>query len=149
MTGKTIRALNLSSYNYLGFAINEGPIAESVIDAVEKFSTSTGSSMLDSGYTTVHQELEQTIAAFVGKEAAMIFPMGYATNSTTIPGLIGKGCLVISDANNHASLVAGCRGSGATVGVFQHNGILQHNVMPWSEDTLSYFVQVVGNRSRR
>ena len=43
--------------------------------------------------------------------------MGFATNSLIIPALVGRGCLVVSDALNHASIVAGVRGSGAKVKV--------------------------------
>jgi serine palmitoyltransferase len=47
--------------------------------------------------------------------------MGYATNASTIPAVVGKGCLIISDALNHASLVIGCRSSGAKIKTFEHN----------------------------
>ena len=50
------------------------------------------------------------MASFLRKEAAITFGMGFATNSAVIPLLVGKGCLVISDALNHASIVAGTRG---------------------------------------
>jgi serine palmitoyltransferase len=73
------------------------------------------------GSTVLHEELEQIIAKFVGKPAAMVYGMGFATNSTTIPVLVGKGGLIISDALNHSSIVAGSRGSSAKVAVFQHN----------------------------
>lgn len=73
--------------------------------------------MLLTGTTPVHLQLEKTIAAFLGKEEAITFGMGFATNSTILPALVGKGCLVISDALNHASIVAGVRGSGAKVKV--------------------------------
>jgi serine palmitoyltransferase len=70
----------------------------------------------------VHEELEREVAAFVGKPAAIVFGMGFATNSLTLPALMrGKGSLIISDALNHASIVAGVRGSGARVKVFRHN----------------------------
>ncbi|KAG8078973.1 hypothetical protein GUJ93_ZPchr0007g4597 [Zizania palustris] len=61
------------------------------------------------------------VARFVGKPAAILFGMGYATNSAIIPALIGKGGLIISDAFNHNSIVNGARGSGASIQVFQHN----------------------------
>ena len=58
----------------------------------------------------------------MGKAAAIVFGMGFATNSLTLPALMrGKGSLIISDALNHASIVAGVRGSGAKVKVFRHN----------------------------
>jgi len=67
-------------------------------------------------------KLEKTIARHVGKEAAMVFGMGYATNSTTLPAICGgKGCLIISDSLNHNSIVGGARDSGARILVFRHN----------------------------
>lgn len=65
----------------------------------------------------MHQQLEELVAEYVGKESAITFGMGFATNSMVIPALVGKGCLVVSDALNHASIVAGVRGSGAKVKV--------------------------------
>lgn len=63
------------------------------------------------------------VARFVGKEDAMCVSMGFATNSTTIPALVNKGCLVISDEMNHSSIVFGVRLSGASVRVFKHNNM--------------------------
>jgi serine palmitoyltransferase len=65
----------------------------------------------------VHLELEEAVAEFVGKQGALTFGMGFATNSVVLPALVGRGCLLISDALNHASIVAGARGSGAKVKV--------------------------------
>ncbi len=70
----------------------------------------------------MHQELEAAVAGFVGKEAALTFGMGFATNSIVLPALMGKGCLIISDSLNHASIVAGARGSGAKVKVSVKGG---------------------------
>lgn len=61
------------------------------------------------------------MARFLGVEACMTVGMGFATNSTNIPGLAQKGCLILSDELNHASLILGCRLSGATIRVFKHN----------------------------
>ena len=69
------------------------------------------------GTTPVHLQLDKMVAEFVGKEDAITFGMGFATNSVGIPALVGKGCLILSDALNHASIVAGVRGSGAKVKV--------------------------------
>ena len=69
------------------------------------------------GTTPEHLALEALVAEFTGKEDAVTFGMGFATNSLVIPALVGKGCLVVSDALNHASIVAGVRGSGAKVKV--------------------------------
>ena len=60
----------------------------------------------------VHKKLEETVARFLGKEAAFVFNMGYGTNSTGIPALLGRGSLIVSDALNHTSIVNGARASG-------------------------------------
>ena len=74
------------------------------------------------GTLAIHDELEALVARFVGKPAAMVFGMGFATNSANIPTLVGKGDLIISDELNHTSLVLGARLSGAKIKVFKHNG---------------------------
>ena len=73
------------------------------------------------GILDIHKQLETKIAEFVRKEAALAFGMGFAVNSTCIPALVGKGCLIISDELNHASIVTGVRLSGAKVAVCRHN----------------------------
>ena len=120
--GEVKRCLNLGSYNYLGFAQNGGA-DDSVYNTLEKFSVSTCSSRSELGTCNTHLELEQTIAAFVGKPAALVIGMGYATNSTLIPCLIGKGGLIISDQLNHTSIVAGARTSRAKIKTFKHNNM--------------------------
>jgi serine palmitoyltransferase len=120
-TGKTTNCLNLGSYNYLGFAENNGSVTDAVVANVHSAGTATCSSAGDVGTFRVHRELEAEVAKFVGKEDAIIFSMGYATNSTTLPALVSKGGLIISDANNHASIVVGCRTSQAQIRVFKHN----------------------------
>ncbi|XP_068666948.1 long chain base biosynthesis protein 2d-like [Aristolochia californica] len=120
-TTKTTRCLNLGSYNYLGFAAADEYCTPRVIQSLNKFSPSTCSTRVDGGTTALHEELEELVAKFVGKPAAVVFGMGYVTNSAIIPVLIGKGGLIVSDSLNHNSIVNGARGSGATVRVFQHN----------------------------
>lgn len=121
LTGKKRRCFNLASYNYLGFAAKEGLILDEVIDTVRHYGIAAASSRMELGTIPLHRETEKLVAEFVGKEDAMIFNMGYGTNSTTIPALVSKGDLVLSDSLNHSSLVYGCRGSGARVKVFRHN----------------------------
>ena len=57
----------------------------------------------------------------MGKEDAVVINMGYGTNSTTVPALVGRGDLIVSDELNHSSIVAGCRASGALIRSFKHN----------------------------
>ena len=73
----------------------------------------------------LHVELEQLVADFVGKPAALTFGMGFATNSTNIPILVNKDCLIVSDELNHTSIVLGARLSGAKIAVYQHNNMEQ------------------------
>eukprot|EP00246_Nothoceros_aenigmaticus_P004460 TRINITY_DN16000_c0_g1_i1.p1 TRINITY_DN16000_c0_g1~~TRINITY_DN16000_c0_g1_i1.p1 ORF type:complete len:491 (+),score=85.95 TRINITY_DN16000_c0_g1_i1:234-1706(+) len=120
-TDKIRRCLNLGSYNYLGFAASDEYCTPRVIESLEMFSPSTCASRLDGGTTTLHLELEKLVAKFLKKPAAIVYGMGFATNSTTLPSLAGKGTLLVSDSLNHSSIVSGARGSGAKIKVFQHN----------------------------
>lgn len=114
--------INLGSYNYLGFADDwMNTCSKEVFKAVEQFGLASTTPSMEFGTTLIHQELEQAVAAFVGKPAAIVYNMGYATNSTSIPAMMGKGTLIISDSMNHSSIVNGSRASGAVVSVFRHN----------------------------
>nr|GLL32315.1 long chain base biosynthesis protein 2a [Ipomoea trifida] len=120
-TLKITKCLNLGSYNYLGFAASDEYCTPRVIESMRKFSPSTCSSRVEGGTLSIHTELEECVANFVRKPAAIVFGMGYVTNSAILPVLIRKGGLIISDSLNHNSIVNGARGSGATIRVFQHN----------------------------
>ncbi|KAI8971449.1 pyridoxal phosphate-dependent transferase [Mycotypha africana] len=125
LTGRKISAINFSSYNYLGFAQKKGVCADQVEQCVKEYGISSGgSTRMETGTLDLHRELERKVAKFVGKEDAMVISMGFATNSTTIPSLVSKGCLVISDELNHSSIIFGVRLSGASVRVFKHNNMI-------------------------
>ncbi|KAI8393711.1 pyridoxal phosphate-dependent transferase [Radiomyces spectabilis] len=123
LTGTVTDALNFASYNYLGFAQCEGPCADDVEQATAQLGIASPSPRAEAGSTKQHAALEQLVARFVGKEDAMVISMGFATNSTTIPALVDKGCLIISDELNHSSIIFGARLSGASVRVFKHNNM--------------------------
>jgi serine palmitoyltransferase len=118
---QSIRCLNLASYNYLGFAGNKVPHLKELIACATTHGVSTQSPAVELGTTTLHRELEELIAQFVGKEEALVFGMGFATNAGNIPALVGKGDLIVSDSLNHSSVVTGCRLSGAKIKTFKHN----------------------------
>jgi serine palmitoyltransferase len=118
--GRT-RALNISSYNYLGFAQARGGCADAVEEAIRRYGVSTCGARLEGGSSDLHTIAEALVAKFVGMEDSLISSMGFATNSAYIPSLVGKGCLVISDELNHASIRFGTRLSGAQVRMFKHN----------------------------
>jgi serine palmitoyltransferase len=120
-TGATLRCLNLGSYNYLGFAAQDPYCTPRVEAALASLGWGACGARADVGTTPLHAELETELAAFLGKEAAVTCGMGFATNSAFLPVLARRGTLVLSDSLNHSSIVAGVRGSGAKVKVFDHN----------------------------
>ncbi|GAA5866804.1 hypothetical protein JCM1840_004272 [Sporobolomyces johnsonii] len=120
-TGETTQALNVSSYNYLGFAQSRGPCADQAEDIVRKMGVTTAGGRNDVGTSDLHVQAERLVAAFLGAEDSMIVSMGFATNSTNLPALMCKGCLIISDELNHSSIRFGARLSGAMVRQYKHN----------------------------
>ncbi|XP_044291984.1 serine palmitoyltransferase 2 isoform X2 [Varanus komodoensis] len=123
-TGKVIKdVINMGSYNYLGFAENTGACHDAVSKVLLQYGTGVCSTRQEMGNLEKHEELETLLARFLGVESALVFGMGFATNSMNIPALVGKGCLILSDELNHASLVLGARLSGATIRIFKHNNM--------------------------
>jgi serine palmitoyltransferase len=122
ITGRTIPCVNLGSYNYLGFADDWNiSCREEVFKSVDEWPLSLCASRSDLGNISVHEELEETVARFIGKEAAIVFSMGYGTNTTCISALLSPGCLIVSDSLNHTSIVNGSRSSPASIRVFRNN----------------------------
>lgn len=115
--------INLGSYNYLGFAESDGECTNKALEAVRQHGLAYCSPRQELGTSRIHQELESTVAEFLGVEDAITVGMGFATNTLNLPMIISKGCLVISDELNHASIILGLRLSGATVAVFKHNNV--------------------------
>ncbi|ROT42099.1 aminotransferase class I and II [Sodiomyces alkalinus F11] len=120
-TGTTTETLNMSSYNYLGFAQSEGPCADAVEECVTRYGLSFTSPRSDSGTSDLVIEVEREIANFVGKPDAMVFSQGFVTNASSFPALVSKGCLILSDELNHASIRIGARQSGAVISAYRHN----------------------------
>jgi serine palmitoyltransferase len=114
--------LNLGSYNYLGFADDwKDTCQQEVLGSLQDFPVSSSSCRNEFGTTKLHREVEESLARFLGKDDAMVLNMGFNTNSTTIPALMGRGDLLISDELNHTSIVNGARASGAAIRIFRHN----------------------------
>jgi len=114
--------LNLGSYNYLGFADDwHKTCGKGVMGSLNQMPVSTASSRREFGTTVLHREVETLVASFLGKEDAMCLNMGFNTNATTIPVLVTRGDLIISDELNHTSIVNGARLSGAAIRTFRHN----------------------------
>jgi len=115
---------NFASNDYLGLA-TDPRLAEAAQRAATEFGVGSGASPLVSGRTRWHARLEERIARFEGAEACLLFPSGYAANVGVLPALVRAGDHVYSDQWNHASLIDGCRLSGAEVHVYRHSD-MQH-----------------------
>lgn len=120
MNGKPL--LNFSSNDYLGLA-NHPEVKEAAIQATERYGAGAGASRLISGSLAPHQELEETLAAWKGTEAALSFVSGYAAALGTIRAILTKGDLIVLDRLVHASLVDAAFQCGARVRVFAHNDL--------------------------
>src|SRR6266403_1433152 len=114
--------LNFSSNDYLGLA-NHPALKEAAIKAVEQFGAGAGASRLICGSLAPFHELEETLAAFKGTEAALTFSTGYAAALGTICALLGKDDIIILDKLVHACIVDGARLSGAKLLIFDHNDL--------------------------
>jgi len=113
------RVLNFCSNNYLGLA-NHPRIVQAAQEAVKKFGVGPAAVRSIAGTMDLHLELERRLAAFKGVEAAITFQSGFTANLGTIPALVGKDDAVFSDELNHASIIDGCRLSGAKIIRYAH-----------------------------
>ncbi len=113
------RALLLCSNNYLGLA-NHPALAVAAARAAETWGVGAGASRLVSGSLAIHRDLETRLARFKHTESAVLFPTGYHANIGAITTLVRSGDAVFSDRLNHASIIDGCRLSGAAVHVYPH-----------------------------
>jgi glycine C-acetyltransferase len=113
------KVLNLCSNNYLGFA-NHPKLKKAAAQAIESFGVGPAAVRTIAGNTLLHAALEEKLARFKGVEAAIAFQSGFNSNVGTIPSLVGKGDLVFSDELNHASIIDGCRLSGADIIRYGH-----------------------------
>lgn len=122
-TGELRKGLvNFASYNYLGLSYRP-EVIQAIKDAADHYGGGSSGSPILSGTTEIHQKLAQEVAAFKGKEAAMIFPSGYSANVGTIGGLMRSGDLIVADQYAHASVVDGMILSKAKSRFFRHNRV--------------------------
>lgn len=111
--------LNFGSNDYLGLA-GDPRIIEAARRTLDVAGFGAGASPLVTGRGAIHAQLEERLARFEHAEAALLFPSGFAANVGTIAALVGPGDAIFSDAKNHASIIDGCRLSGARVAVYRH-----------------------------
>ncbi len=114
------KVLNFCSNNYLGLA-NHPKIAVAAKAAIDEYGVGPGAVRTIAGTMDLHVKLEKRLAEFKHVEAAVTFQSGFNANTATIPALIGKGDVIFSDRLNHASIIDGCRLSGAKIIAYEHN----------------------------
>ena len=114
-----VELVNFGSNDYLALA-NHPDVRAAATAAIVKYGWGSGASPLILGHSTAHRELERRLAERKQVAAALVFPTGYAANVGTLAALAGKHDVILSDAKNHASIIDGCRLSGATVHVYRH-----------------------------
>lgn len=111
--------LMLSSNSYLGLCFDER-LRNAAHTALEQYGTGSGGSRLTKGSYDIHKKLEEEIAAFKGAEAALVFGTGYMANVGILSAVASKSWVIFSDRLNHASIIDGCRLSGAEIAVYAH-----------------------------
>lgn len=121
------RLIMIGSNNYLGLTTHP-KVRQAAIEATRRYGTSCTGSRFLNGTLELHLELERRLAEFVGTEAALVFSTGYQTNVGTISALVGRGDFVVTDKEDHASIVDGCRLAFGEMRRFRHNDMahLEH-----------------------
>jgi 8-amino-7-oxononanoate synthase len=124
VTLNDLQLINFGSNDYLGYAGDSRLIKASAKGACSE-GAGAGASPLVSGHSALHESLGQNISSLLDTEETLIFPSGYAANTSTIACLTGPHDLIVSDAHNHASIIDGCRLSGANVQIYPHRNITE------------------------
>jgi len=114
------RLIMIGSNNYLGLTMHPR-VRQAAIEATERYGTSCTGSRFLNGTLELHLDLERRLAEFVGTEAALVFSTGYQTNLGTLSALVGRGDFVVTDKDDHASIVDGCRLAFGEMRRFGHN----------------------------
>jgi len=122
--GHQEHVLMIGSNNYLGLT-SDPRVKQAAIDAVEKYGTGCSGSRFLNGTLDLHVQLENELARFMRKEAALLFSAGFITNLGIISAIATKGDYILCDRANHASIYDGCRLSFAKVLKYEHNDMTE------------------------
>jgi len=118
MEGK--RRIMLGSNNYLGLTGDER-VKRGALDALDRYGTGLTGSRFLNGTIELHVELERELAEWFETEAALVFSTGHQANVGALGTILGPGDTVVADSGDHASILDGCRLSGAKLRPFRHN----------------------------
>ncbi len=110
----------IGSNGYLGLAADPR-MRESAISAIKKYGSTCSGSRFLNGTLDIHVKLENDLAEFFEKDAAIVFSTGFQTNLGIISAITGKDDIIIIDRQDHASIIDGCRLSFADIKKFRHN----------------------------
>ncbi len=111
--------INFCSNDYLGLA-RDPRLAEAMAGAAREWGAGSGAAHLVTGHTAVHHALEERVAAFTGRQAALLFSTGYMANLGVVTSFAGRGEAVVQDRLNHASLLDGAQLAGARLIRYAH-----------------------------
>ena len=114
--------LNFCGNDYLGLA-RDPRLTAALTAAAAHWGVGSGASHLVTGHTHEHQLLEEELAAFTGRESALLFSTGYMANVGVVSALCGRGERLLQDRLNHASLIDGARLSGGRLLRYRHNDV--------------------------
>ena len=114
--------LNFCSNNYLGLA-NHPKVVLAAKNSLDKYGIGPGAVRSIAGTMDIHVELEERLAKFKKVESCISFQSGFMANLATIPCLVGKEDLILSDELNHASIIDGCKLSGALILRYKHTNV--------------------------
>ena len=114
--------VNFCGNDYLGLA-RDPRLTAALTEAAAHWGVGSGASHLVTGHTHEHQQLEEELAAFTGRESALLFSTGYMANVGVVSALCGRGERVLQDRLNHASLIDGARLSGGRLLRYRHNDV--------------------------
>jgi 8-amino-7-oxononanoate synthase len=116
------RLIMIGSNNYLGLT-TDPRVRAAACAALNRYGPSCTGSRFLNGNLRLHEQLEHELAAFVGKESALVFSTGFQVNLGVIGALVGRGDVAIIDRDDHASIVEGCRATFGEIKRFQHNNM--------------------------
>ena len=136
------KRVNLADNDYLGLSRDPAVIAAGVA-ALHEWGASASASPLVTGYTEIHQKLEQTLAAWQGYAHGLVMNTGFSANSAVLGGLPKKGDLILADRLVHASMLDGIMASGARLRRFAHNDLDALELMLHEEPALDGVIFVV------